>query len=175
MTSLYVRNHGVVVGTDYFDDEGVHKVGANSFPLPDDIPLLSEAFSSIGYRTAGFIENSQINEAQGFGRGFDVYEKVKPAAGRLQEWLRTLTVDEPFFAYVHLIGPHDPYDGGQGRLFQREYRARFGEYDSSIDWTDLKYKKKVKQYSEQDLLQARAFYDAELNYFDQEEIAPLIA
>ena len=96
MTGLYVRNHGVVVGTDYFDAEGVHKVGANSFPLPDDIPLMSEAFRSAGYRTVGFIENSHLIPAQGFGRGFDTYEKAKPAARYLEDWLVELSPQESF-------------------------------------------------------------------------------
>jgi len=174
MTGLYVRNHGVVVGTDYFDEEGHHKVGSNSFPLPSDLPLISEAFREIGYETAGFVENSHLVPGQGFARGFDTYEKVKPAAKRLQKWISALESEAPFFAYLHLIGPHDPYDGGHGEQFATEYRNRFGEYESEIDWTDLSYKKKVKSFSDHDLLQANALYDAELNYFDQVHVSPLI-
>ncbi|MGD8282181.1 MAG: sulfatase [Gemmatimonadota bacterium] len=174
MTGLYVRHHGVVIGTDWFDDRGVHTVGRDSFPLPPDLPTLAESFRKVGYRTAGFIENSHIVPEMGFGRGFDVYEKAKPAADHLAAWLSELAEDEAFFAYVHLIGPHDPYDGGLGSHFREDYRTRFGRYDSEIDWTDLSYKKKVKSYTEQDLLQARALYDAELRFFDQEQIAPLL-
>jgi arylsulfatase A-like enzyme len=174
MTGLYVRNHGVVVGTDYFDEEGVHKVGADSFPVPDDLPLMSEAFLDDGYRTAGFVENSHLVPTQGFGRGFEIYERVKPAAFALIGWLGELLPDESFFAYLHLIGPHDPYDRKDDQRFIDEYRDRFGSFESEIDWTELAYKKKVKSYSEQDLLRARSLYDAELNYYDQEQLAPLI-
>lgn len=175
MTGLYVRNHGVVVGTDYFDEAGVHKVGANSFPLPDDLPLMSEAFQSAGYRTGGFIENSHIHPAMGFGRGFEVYEKAKPAARSLETWLSTLTPGEPFFAYLHVIGPHDPYDGTtHGARFAEDYRTKFGEFDSQIDWSDLYYKKKVKSFTPEDLKQARSFYAAEVNFYDQEQLAPIL-
>lgn len=174
MTGLYVRNHGVVVGTDWFDDEGVHQVGRDSFPLPEDLPTMAESFRDDGYRTAGFVENSHIVPEMGFGRGFTTYEKAKPAADHLAAWLSDLAEDESFFAYLHLIGPHDPYDGGLGSRFDEFYRTRFGRFDSDIDWKDLSYKKKIKSYSEQDLMQARALYDAELHFFDQEQIAPLL-
>jgi arylsulfatase A-like enzyme len=174
MTGLYVRHHGVVIGTDWFDAEGVHTVGRNTFPLPSDLPTLAESFRDDGYRTAGFVENSHVVPEMGFGRGFLVYEHTTPASSRLEAWLSDLSDDESFFAYLHLIGPHDPYDGGLGSRFRDDYRTRFGRYDSEIDWTDLSYKKKVESYTEQDLLQARALYDAELRFFDQEQIAPLL-
>lgn len=175
LTGLYVRRHGVVVGTDYFDDAGRHIVAGNSFPLPEDLPMISEAFADAAYRTAGFVENSHIVPEQGFGRGFEIYEKVGPASRALRKWLDELDDDERFFAYLHLIGPHDPYDGSLGKRFAERYRTRFGEFDSSIDWTDLGYRKTVDAFSREDLLQANALYDAEILYHDQEQIAPVLA
>ncbi|HOJ60212.1 MAG TPA: sulfatase [bacterium] len=74
------------------------------------VPLLPEAFQKNGYYTCGISSNSQITSAFGFGRGFDVYEcpvwesQVTPKG---IEHLRSL--NEPFFLYLHYMGPHQPY------------------------------------------------------------------
>ena len=86
-------------------------------PNPN-VTTLAEIMRSSGYMTAAFIANPLIKDELGFGRGFDTYWNsppennvlttadvpVKAAAG----WIGTHQT-MPWFAYLHLMDPHDPY------------------------------------------------------------------
>lgn len=77
-------------------------------------PTLAAVLQKAGYHTAAFLNNRQLDESRGFARGFDDYEVVympdEEAFVELpQTWLRENTA-EPFFAWIHFISPHAPYD-----------------------------------------------------------------
>lgn len=172
-TGLYPRHHGVVIGSAAMDEAGelkkVEKLGA--YPMPDDLPLLAEAFRANGYETLGFVENSHVNETQGFGRGFDDYRRVVPAERFLRRELKRRVSDAPVFAYLHLIGPHDPYDNEKDHF--GHYRDRFGKSESSVDFKDLAYKKR-DDLTSADVERAVALYDAELAYYDENRFGTLM-
>lgn len=75
------------------------------------VPFLPEKFLQSGYRTAAVSSNAQISPAFGFDRGFETFNssvwesQVTPKG---IEHLRKL--DEPFFLYLHYMGPHQPYE-----------------------------------------------------------------
>ena len=117
LTGLYPTAHGAISNTAH--------------GLAEDVPLLASLLQDVGYFTAGFYRNGSVKPVWGFGRGFDVYEMPDKeyaaelggdAAGedrpvwviddravtfKAEPLLRT--VESPFFLYLHLIGPHDPY------------------------------------------------------------------
>lgn len=71
----------------------------------DDLPAV---FRAHGYDTIAWIGNSAAAAYDiGFTRFFEVWDETIP--GRFKEWLRTAG-PKPFFAYVHLLGAHIPYN-----------------------------------------------------------------
>ncbi|MGB5817327.1 MAG: sulfatase [Thermoanaerobaculia bacterium] len=96
--------------------------------LPADGPAtLAEVLGAAGYRTGVFSGNGHLSPGFGLSRGFehnapeallkpyedgpgaynDNAEHVHRAA---LEWLDSLNPDDPAFAYVHTVHPHNPYD-----------------------------------------------------------------
>jgi len=171
-TGLYQRHHGITVGSTLIEPDGTVHKGLEPYPLPAGLPVIAETFSASGFRTAGYVENSHIVSAQGFARGFEEYERSKPATRAIQEWLEDLGPDDRAFGFIHLIGPHDPYDRSDRPKYEH-YRQRFPSVESEIDFTNLDYKKR-KDLTDNDIQAARAAYDTELSYFDGEFVAPLL-
>jgi hypothetical protein len=133
MTSRYPHRHGVRTEAD---------------ALPPSVSLLSEALSSAGYRTAGFVSWYYVAGRFGFDRGFEQYTELFPEGRNLHaaargeevvdralEWLEQSDrpADEPFYLFVHLFDPHieynplPPYD----TLFDEDYAGTMdGRYGS---------------------------------------------
>ena len=86
-------------------------------PNPN-VTTLAEIMQSSGYATAAFIANPLIKDDLGFGRGFDTYWNSPPENSVLTTadvpvkaaggWIATHQT-MPWFAYLHLMDPHDPY------------------------------------------------------------------
>ncbi len=82
--------------------------------------VLPEVLQQSGLTTAAFLANAAVGVDRGFERGFDhfaeCYEMRAPeVVGRFESWYREYTatraLDQPgFFAWVHFIDPHHPYD-----------------------------------------------------------------
>lgn len=82
-------------------------------------PTLAETARAAGLATAAFLANETIGaEDQGFRRGFDTFVEcygltARSVADRFRYWLRKRRPranERGFFAWVHLIDPHDPYE-----------------------------------------------------------------
>lgn len=130
-----------------------HGVGQFGAPLPASIPYLPDVLRRQGYRTAAFVGSlvldPKIGTAPGFDRGFDVYDagfrmrhpgedryrtierRGDEVASRAVAWL-TSAGREPFFLWVHLFDPHDPYDPPPD-LKQRFASAPYDGEIASID------------------------------------------
>lgn len=113
-----------------------HGVRNNGMPLGSDVPTLAAAFRDAGYRTGAFVSAFVLDERFGVNRGFETYDDaLDPPQGRSNDALerrgdRTVTAamawlrenasgapdyakpapQTPFFLWVHLYDPHDPYD-----------------------------------------------------------------
>jgi choline-sulfatase len=107
-----------------------HHVTDFGMPLPATVPYAPAVLHEAGYRTAAFVGALVLDPtaglAPGFDRGFDRYDagfRIKrPADDRYQTverrgdevMRRALTWIErtpsPFFAWIHLYDPHEPYD-----------------------------------------------------------------
>ena len=114
-----------------------HGVRNNGVPLDRAVPTLADAFRAAGYRTAAFVSAFVLDQRFGLVRGFDTYDDhLDPPVGFSTDplerrgdrtvtaataWLAapapaaaaTLTsapATAPFFLWVHLYDPHDPYE-----------------------------------------------------------------
>lgn len=114
LTGLYPPGHGVR------ENVGYH--------LDDSVPTLAEVLSSAGWSTAGFVSAFVLDRRWGIARGFDHYfddfdlSGLEGSAnlGSVQRsgdvtvaeavrWLDGRPQDAPFFLWLHLYDPHDPY------------------------------------------------------------------
>ncbi len=109
-----------------------HRVTDFGLPLGAQLPYVPQAFHDAGYRTAAFVGSLILDPrggtAPGFDRGFDVYDAGfrlrRPGEDRYHtierrgdevvshalRWMASATSPAPWFAWVHLFDPHDPYD-----------------------------------------------------------------
>jgi len=85
--------------------------------LPQRFPALAELFQRNGFATGAFVANKTLTTGRGFQRGFDEFEFLNLPGGEVvasfTKWLdrRRASGDERgFFAWVHLIDPHTPYE-----------------------------------------------------------------
>ncbi len=136
MTGTYPPFHGVRENVGYSLDE--------------TLPTLAEVLSVAGWDTAGFISAFVLDSRWGIGRGFDRYrddfqlDPNKPSVnvGQVQHegtdtiekalaWLDEPR-DAPFFLWVHLFEPHDPYTPPE------PYRSQYPDhpYDAEVAYTD---------------------------------------
>jgi arylsulfatase A-like enzyme/Flp pilus assembly protein TadD len=136
----------------------LHGVRNNGyFTLSPDAATLAEAFATAGYDTAAFVSafvlDRQFGLAQGFSQYDDALDRAASGGASLESERRgDRTVDavlrwmserdavsrrsgqaaRPFFVWVHLFDPHDPYAPPS------PFRERFAAspYDGEIAFTD---------------------------------------
>lgn len=125
-------------------DNGVFRLGA-------DTPTLATSLKAAGYRTAAFVGAFVLDARFGLNRGFDVYDDrmraadIEEVAERRAEdvlnpafqWInnRQLPIGDrplPWFAWIHLYDPHEPYAPPE------PYRSRYAAapYDGEIAYAD---------------------------------------
>jgi arylsulfatase A-like enzyme len=157
-----------------------------SFGIPDEVPPLPELLARLGYQTGGFIGNPSLHAGAGFGRGFRTFFAPPADIEWMQKHADTVNAhavpwlqahqDRPFFAYVHYIDPHDPYQNpdmdrfGGRSPFMPDYTGPVagnwihGIYNGNLQLPD----------PERDIPYIRALYDGEVHYVDR-HIGELLA
>lgn len=154
----------------------VHEANQTSKRVADSMPLLAEQLAAAGYQTAGFSGNMWMSELGGLERGFQHFEnrnrRIYPkhtrtlaadrrgktvlarshyVASRVFEWIeRKLTDDQPFFLFVNLVEPHQPYlpDWDAAQHFLPEQSARWNaiqRYFPNSNATRLLYRHYARQ------------------------------
>jgi choline-sulfatase len=125
----------------------VHGVRNNgNFALGEGVPTLATALHDRGYRTAAFVSAFVLDRRAGLARGFDVYDdrlalerRGDRTAAPAIEWLRASARPQPverpaspFFLWLHLYDPHDPYAPPE------PFRNAFADqpYDGEIAFDD---------------------------------------
>lgn len=132
VTGLYQDRHGVMY---------------NRAKLSDSSRTLAERLKEAGYDTASFVANWLVDSEHGFAQGFDRAEVLTNAPGaagslddrlvsRAGDFLRSTTPDRPWFAWVHMIDPHGPYNSAppwwsKGFDYAKAPLAHDGEYPVS--------------------------------------------
>ncbi|MCA1807106.1 MAG: sulfatase [Actinobacteria bacterium] len=87
--------------------------------LSDRYVTLAEALRACGFATASFLQNGNAGRYAGLAQGFDVVFDEESFGGRaadllaadspLETWISRQR-GRPYFAYVHVLDPHGPYD-----------------------------------------------------------------
>ncbi len=108
MTGSHVREHGWDLPFPRFMAEaGV------SYPSIDDRTTLAEVLNKRGYKTIGYFSNPLLSRELGWQRGFDTWtqtsdNRIVRSVRKSLRAANTLDPDRPIFAYLHLLGPHQP-------------------------------------------------------------------
>jgi arylsulfatase A-like enzyme/Flp pilus assembly protein TadD len=155
---LTTPSHATILTGTYPQFNHVNYMGD---PLGKGLPFLPEIFHRNGYKTAAFVGALVLDPtklAPGFDRGFDHYDagfhrrrpgednyhslerRGEEVVSRAVAWLRQHPTG-PFFLWVHLYDPHDPY--APPEPYQTRYRAE--PYDGEIAYTDSVVGKFVKE------------------------------
>ena len=87
---------------------------ATERPLyPPDFVFLQEVFRDAGYTTAGFTANPYLTRSNAFDQGFETFVSIAGPGEDLNRsaiaWLTRQTRERPFFAYLHYMDVHQPY------------------------------------------------------------------
>ena len=127
---LTTASHATILTGTYPQYSHVNDFGV---PLAAGLPYLPDILHHEGYKTAAFVGSLILDPiagtAPGFDRGFDLYDagfRIKTAhesrydtierragdvVGHALRWLKKRPANAPpFFLWVHLYDPHDPYD-----------------------------------------------------------------
>jgi len=163
LTSIDSPGHGVVDETTKSYLEG-------------GFTTLQEAFQGDGYATAGYVTNSNLRASWGFSQGFDhFYDNISDwwAGKVLQNATRWMNAqDRPFFVWIHLNEPHDPYTPYKEfkNLYTKHEAGLIDPYKTSREWMDAERRHPNGTYmlSDRDFERMVALYDGELSYIDQE-------
>jgi arylsulfatase A-like enzyme/Flp pilus assembly protein TadD len=136
LTGMYPPGHGVRENVGY--------------TLDDSLPTLAELLSAGGWATGGFVSAFVLDSRWGIARGFDHYfddfdlsAMESPNLSSVQRsgdvtiaeavrWLDQRSQDSPFFLWLHLYDPHDPYTPPEP--YQSMYPNR--PYDGEVAYTD---------------------------------------
>ena len=93
-------------------------------PLPSAAQTLAETAKEAGFETAAFIAAVVLAPEFGLDQGFDTYDlperedmetgfyderSATEVVGRAIRWMETRDESRPFFLWIHLFDPHEPY------------------------------------------------------------------
>ena len=106
LTGVYQDRHGLMF---------------NRAKLAAENHTLAERLQEAGYATAAFVGNWLVDSTHGFAQGFDRFEVVTPGAAGpattddklvalFGDFLREPSRPGPWFAWVHMMDPHGPYN-----------------------------------------------------------------
>jgi choline-sulfatase len=140
-------SHAVILTGTYPFQNGVQDFTGQ--PLAPQFRSVAQAFQQSGYATGAVVSAFVLERSWGLGRGFDFYDDAFSAETfqkkdiglvdrRAEEsvthaiaWLKK-TPKRPFFLWLHLYDPHNPYDPPE------PYRTEYGGhlYDGEIAYAD---------------------------------------
>ena len=146
---LTTPSHATILTGTY---PGFNHVNYMGDALGKALPFLPDILHRNGYRTAAFVGALVLDPrklAPGFERGFDTYDagfhrrrgsedryvslerRGEEVVNRALAWLDKQPAG-PFFLWIHLYDPHDPYSPPE------PYKTRYQEkpYDGEIAYTD---------------------------------------
>lgn len=139
---------------------------------------MAEQFKAGGYTTGAFIKSTVIDSSRGFSQGFDNFNIV---GGKDQAWgysakelndaaipwlLEKGKSGKPFFAYMHFMDSHSPYKAPEPwySKYKGNYTGRFT--GAHVELEDAVKKGPAPIAADWDML--KAYYDAEVEYWDSE-------
>lgn len=129
LPSLHTGRYPPNITRDY-DHPKVRKRKGYAYHIGSDVPTLAEAFDHAGYATL-LVSRLRMLGDLGLARGVNKTIWTRDVARETTSYLAK--VKEPFFAWVHLLDPHDPYEKQPGHDFGD---SELDRYDSEIAGAD---------------------------------------
>ena len=159
LTGLYPLAHGV--------SDGV--------PLDPFLGTLQQDLQAAGFTTLGLSASPVVGRLEGFHRGFETFVEVPWARAEsinetLREWLDA-NRGTRWFAYVHHIDPHDPYEAPEpyASQFAGSYDGPFRDTRRTKDlFRSVNFFDDDVPFGDVDIEYLRAAYDGEIRYWDEE-------
>jgi arylsulfatase A-like enzyme len=154
-----------------------HGAKTDGAMVPKGATLLSESLKEGGFKTASFIANGYVSDKFGFNQGWDHYtnyirekkntdaENVFKEAG---DWIDK-NKDKRFFAYVHTIDPHVPYDAPEQFLSmykKGEYKGQVAPRKTPELLAEAKRVPPRVTFNDADKQYLKDLYDGEVSYHD---------
>jgi arylsulfatase A-like enzyme/cytochrome c-type biogenesis protein CcmH/NrfG len=146
-TPITLPSHATILTGTY---PMYHKVQDVVGRLRDGVPTLAEILKKNGYVTGAVVGSTVLSARWRLNRGFDFYDdrfsvreglrqvdfdrlerRAEDVIAPALEWLEANS-RQPFFLWVHLFDPHDPYTPPPP--FSEEFRDR--PYDGEIAYVD---------------------------------------
>ncbi|MFN0244388.1 MAG: sulfatase-like hydrolase/transferase [Planctomycetota bacterium] len=155
-------------------------VVANRDVLPQSAHTLAERLAERGFRTAAFTTNKLLVPQSGIEQGFHTFygafgeHRDANVLGSARKWIseQDLVDGPPLFVWVHLMGPHLPYEPppvptADGVDFARLYvdPSYVGGANGSRAFVDTAYKE-GRALSAADVERVVAAYDGEIARID---------
>lgn len=161
-TPITLPSHATLFTGLYPPAHGIRDNGRQR--LPDEVETLAERLKKQGYRTQAFVSAMVLHRRFNLNQGFDGYDDdlrredesmmfmVEERRGdrttdHALEWLGTTSADEPFFLWVHLFDPHQPYEPPA-----RDAKLAATAYDGEITSADRQVGRLVDDLKERRLL-----------------------
>lgn len=153
-----------------------HNTKQDSSMLPESALMVSEVFQEAGFATASFIANGYVSDRFGFKQGWDHYTNYIRENRRTEaenvfdealEWIEAHK-DERFFAYVHTIDPHVPYDPPSDILEMYDpepYNGPVSPRRTGLQLADVKTGRLT--FNARDVRRLEALHDGEITYHDR--------
>ena len=129
---------------------------------------LAEVLGAAGYQTVALFNNPHQHPTSGFSQGFDVarlldrdadqaYARVDSVAAAFLDWHAARDPARPYFAYLHLMEPHNPYRP------PAEYQELFPPGAGRHLYANGR---PSPEFTDDDLGTMTALYDAEIRFLD---------
>jgi len=140
-------SHAAILTGTYPFQNGVQDFTGQ--PLAPRFRSIAQAFKQHGYATAAVVSAFVLDRSWGLARGFDYYDdafsaetfskkdiglvdrRAAESVTHALQWLQK-TPHRPFFLWLHLYDPHNPYD--PPAPYGTDYRSR--PYDGEIAYAD---------------------------------------
>jgi len=108
--------------------------------LRDEYVTLAEMLRTCGYTTASFLQNGNAGAYAGLHQGFDVLFDEKNngvhaadvLGDKLRDWIEAQR-GRPFFAYVHILDPHGPFDPAARPALPADDSGTPVKFDRALD------------------------------------------
>jgi arylsulfatase A-like enzyme len=141
--------------------------------LPTQPRVLGEVVQQAGLETAAFVANQGLGVASGFTRGYDVFEllenvRAEEIAAKFVGWHTRREAGKRWFAWVHFIDPHEPYEPDEAHDIFHEPRLDRARIDAQLRGAEAEAEKLSPDPRTQSLADSLERANADSNHYDGE-------
>ena len=170
-TGLLPSQHGVL------RVDATHRLGAS-------FETLAERFRAAGFQTVSLVNNPQLGPEFGLGQGFgELVSTGRYADDLVDEAIAWIDANgaAPYFLYLHVADPHDPYRAHPAFDFLPDYEGRAYDLVDDLIEGKLEFAQRAagrfhleelevpyKDVTEDELAKMIALYDGEIAFTDRE-------